>query len=156
VCGAFIKARAITIYRRRNHTTIHRLVFWRVTETSARNGVGVKDAAKMVCPGGTPDEVQFRNTLTPPMPAPCGRVRHFYKGARASDIRRRNYKTIHRLVIWRVTEKNDAQWRRRRRRCREERWWKARGTSLFSLKKAAVYWHHLRRRQAAMRGVFLR
>jgi hypothetical protein len=67
--GVLTKARQQSIYRRRNHTTIHRLVKWRVTEKTARNGAGVdEDAAKMVSPAGaTQTEVQFRNTLTPSM-----------------------------------------------------------------------------------------
>jgi hypothetical protein len=64
--GVLPKARPQTIYRRCNHATVHRLVIWRFTEKTARNGVGVKDAAKMVCPRGhsrVQTEVQFRNTL---------------------------------------------------------------------------------------------
>jgi hypothetical protein len=39
------------------------------------------------------------------MPAPCGRVGRVHKGARANDIPATQKKTLHRLVIWRVTEK---------------------------------------------------
>jgi hypothetical protein len=49
---------AQTIYRRRNHKTLHRLVIWRVTEKTARNGAGVdEDAAKI---GGGKLRPKFR------------------------------------------------------------------------------------------------